>query len=175
VDFYHSAAFTWDAKVVIFGDESTDGDSSSAHGKIWFHSRASGATLGSFQIPRPQGPDDYCSAHMFHVLKTGHGYRLVAAWYTGGVTVIDFAQPSRAREVAFYDPFLAGDTEGLWSAYAYNGFVYSNGLFRGFDSYFVPRHGRAARSHRSTRRPSSTTRRTGPPNPGGGVAGCACG
>jgi len=73
----------------------------------------------------------------FHVLKTGHGYRLVAAWYSGGLTVVNFTNPSRAREVAYYDPFLAGDTEGLWSAYAYNGFVYSNGLFRGFDSYFV--------------------------------------
>ena len=45
-----------------------------------------------------------------------------------------------AREVAYYDfePREAVDTEGLWSAYAYNGFVYSNGLFRGFDSLFVP-------------------------------------
>jgi hypothetical protein len=137
VDFYHSGAFTWDARVVIFGDESTDGDCSTRHGQIWFHGRATGALLGAFQIPRPQAPGDYCSAHLFHVLKTGHGYRLVASWYTGGLTVVNFTHPSRAREVAFYDPFLAGDTEGLWSAYAYNGFVYSNGLFRGFDSYFV--------------------------------------
>jgi len=138
VDFYHSAAFTWDTNVVIFGDEALEGNCSGTQGQIWFHSRLSGDTLGSFQIPRVQAADDYCSAHLFNVLKTGSGYRLVASWYTGGLTVINFTQPSRAREVAFYDPALApGDTEGLWSAYAYNGFVYSNGLFRGFDSYFV--------------------------------------
>jgi hypothetical protein len=138
VDFYHSAAFTWDAKVIVFGDEALEGNCSGTEGQLWFHRRAGGATLGSFQIPRVQGVDDYCSAHLFNVLKTGSGYRLVASWYTGGLTVVDFTTPSRAREVAFYDPALApGDTEGLWSAYAYNGFVYSNGLFRGFDSYFV--------------------------------------
>lgn len=144
VDFYHSAAFTWDAKVVIFGDESTDGLCSTRHGALWFHAADSGSTLGLFQIPRPQresGPIiDYCSAHMFAVLDTGRSYRLVAAWYTGGVTVVDFTKPDRAREVAFYDfaPLEEVDTEGLWSAYSYNGTVYSNGLFRGFDSLSIP-------------------------------------
>jgi hypothetical protein len=137
VDFYHSAAFTWDSKVVIFGDESTDGDCASEHGQVWFHSSATGETLGSFQIPRPQPTGDYCSAHLFHVLKTG-SYTMVASWYSGGVTVIHFNNPANAKEVAYYDPAPApGDTEGLWSAYAYNGFVYGNGLFRGFDSYFI--------------------------------------
>jgi len=144
VDFYHSGAFTWDGKVVIFGDESTDGLCSSPHGQLWFHSTSDGDTLGSFQIPRVQRESgdivDYCSAHLFNVLKTGKGnYRLVASWYAGGVTVIDFTHPNRAREIAYYD-FNEDptDTEGLWSAYGYNGFVHSNGLFRGFDTLFIP-------------------------------------
>jgi hypothetical protein len=152
VDFYHSAAFTWDGKVTVFGDESNDGRCSTRHGAIWFHSTSTGATLGWFQIPRIQretGPVvDYCSAHMFNVLNTGRAYRLVAAWYTGGVSVVDFTKPSRAREVAFYDfaPREPEDTEGLWSAYAYNGYVYTSGLFRGFDSLFIPQ-ARAGRKH----------------------------
>ncbi len=152
VDFYHSAAFTWDGKVVVFGDESDEGQCSGPHGKIWFHDTATGKLLGSFQIPRPQresGPVvDYCSAHMFNVLDTGRSYRLVAAWYTGGATVVDFTQPDRAREVAFYDfaPAEPADTEGLWSAYAYNGYVYTNGLYRGFDSLFIPQ-ARAGQKH----------------------------
>jgi hypothetical protein len=144
VDFYHSAAFTWDAKVIVFGDESSDGLCSTRHGALWFHGRRGGATLGFFQIPRVQresGPViDYCSAHMFAVLDLRRSYRLVAGWYTGGVSVVDFTRPGRAREVAFYDfaPTEPEDTEGLWSAYAYNGRVYSNGYFRGFDSLTIP-------------------------------------
>lgn len=144
VDFYHSAAFTWDGKVVNFSDESDEGQCSGPHGQLWFHSVATGDTLGSFQIPRVQRESgdfvDYCSAHLFNVLQTGKGnYRLVASWYAGGVTVVDFTKPSRARELAYYD-FNEDptDTEGLWSAYVYNGFVYTNGLFRGFDSLFIP-------------------------------------
>ena len=29
---------------------------------------------------------------------------LVNAWYTGGVDVIDFTQPTRLKEIAYYDP-----------------------------------------------------------------------
>ena len=138
--FYHSAAFTWDTKVVVFGDEALEGNCSGTQGQLWFHTGATGDTLGSFQIPRVQGENDYCSAHLFNVLKTGKFYRLVASWYTGGVTVVDFTRPSAAQEIAYYD-FAAVepvDTEGLWAGYAYNGFVYTNGLFRGFDTLFIP-------------------------------------
>lgn len=144
VDFYHSAAFTWDGKVVVFGDESNDGLCSTNHGAIWFHDARTGKRLGSFQIPRPQretgDQPDYCSAHLFTVLQEPGAYRLVASWYSGGVSVVDFTHPDRAREVAFYD-FTAtepADTEGLWAAYPYRGFVYTNGLYRGFDSLFIP-------------------------------------
>lgn len=42
--------------------------------------------------------------------------------------------------MAYYDfaPLETEDTEGIWAAYAYKGFVYSNGLFRGFDTLFIP-------------------------------------
>jgi hypothetical protein len=156
VDFYHSGAFTWDGKVVIFGDEALEGNCSGPQGQIWFHEGATGDTLGSFQIPRVQGENDYCSAHLFNVLKTGSSYRLVASWYTGGVTVIDFTRPSRAREVAYYDfaPVEPQDTEGLWAGYSYNGFVYTNGLFRGFDTLFIPQ-ARAGGKHLRTLNPQT--------------------
>ncbi len=157
VQFYHSAAFTWDGNVVIFGDEVVfESNCSGPQGQIWFHSTATGAKLGSFQIPRVQPEEQYCSAHLFNVLKTDKGYRLVAAWYSGGVTVVDFTDPSAATEVAYYDftPLEAADTEGLWSAYAYNGYVYSNGLYRGFDSLFIPQ-ARAGGKHLTTLNPQT--------------------
>jgi len=142
VQFYHSAAFTWDANVVIFGDEVVfESNCSGSEGQIWFHDATSGAKLGSFQIPRVQPVEQYCSAHLFNVLKTDPGqYRLVASWYSGGITVVDFTDPAHANEVAFYDftPTEAVDTEGEWSAYGYNGSVYANGLFRGFGALSIP-------------------------------------
>lgn len=94
---------------------------------------------------------------MFNVLKTDPDqYRLVAAWYSGGVTVVDFTDPAQAREVAYYDfaPLEAIASEGLWSAYGYNGFVYSNGLFRGFDSLLIPQ-ARAGAKNLSTLNPQT--------------------
>jgi hypothetical protein len=158
VQFYHSAAFTWDANIVIFGDEVVfESNCSGPQGQIWFHRATNGATLGSFQIPRVQPQEQYCSAHMFNVLKTDPDqYRLVAAWYSGGVTVVDFTDPAQAREVAYYDfaPLEAIASEGLWSAYGYNGFVYSNGLFRGFDSLLIPQ-ARAGAKNLSTLNPQT--------------------
>ena len=43
---------------------------------------------------------------------------LVNAWYTGGVNVIDFSNPTKLKETAFYDTIEA---TGTWSAYPYTG------------------------------------------------------
>ena len=43
---------------------------------------------------------------------------LVNARYTGGVDVIDFSDPRRLKEIAFYDP---RQDSGTWSAYPYTG------------------------------------------------------
>ena len=49
---------------------------------------------------------------------------LVNAWYTGGVDVIDFTDPSQLEEVAWYDPDLIS---GTWSAYPYTGPMFKTG------------------------------------------------
>lgn len=139
VEFYHSAMFNNRASVLVFGDESIfkNCDDGSGSGQLWFYDRASGDRLSSFQIPRAQD-GQYCSAHLFSPLPN-RSDRLVSAWYNGGVTVVDFTDPTKPTEVAYYDPAprTVGEA-GLWAAYPYNGYVYSNGLRRGFDSYFIP-------------------------------------
>ena len=138
VEFYHSAMFNNKADTVVFGDESIldNCDDGSGSGQLWFYNRTTGQRYSSFQIPRvPQ--NGYCSAHLFYPLAGGN--KLVSAWYNGGVTVVDFSDRAAPKEVAFYDPAPAVEGEaGLWAAYPYNGYVYSNGLRRGFDSYFIP-------------------------------------
>jgi hypothetical protein len=54
---------------------------------------------------------------------------LVNAWYTGGVDVIDFTNPTKLREIAYYDiagPGPAGSDS--WSAYPYQGPTFRRGL-----------------------------------------------
>jgi hypothetical protein len=49
---------------------------------------------------------------------------LVNAWYTGGMDVIDFTDPTQLREIAYYDPERV---TGAWSAYPYTGPLFSRG------------------------------------------------
>jgi hypothetical protein len=123
IDFHHSATFTWDGKVVNFIDESfglgcppvTPGVGQT--GRMFFVDTATGDKLSEFRLHRSQQPEelDYCSAHLgANVVASDNKYLLVNAWYTGGVDVIDFTNPRKPREVAYYDN--DGDE---WSAYWY--------------------------------------------------------
>jgi LVIVD repeat len=161
IQFYHSALFSEDTNTVIMGDEIVNDrscDDGTGAGQIWFHSRASGSTLGSFQIPRPQ-PGQYCSAHLFNNIPGISRDVLVSSWYGGGTTVVDFTDPSNAQEIGYYDlahehtEAPAGGSGGItpqhveqenhgtqtWSAYWYNNRIYANDgaarPSRGFDIF----------------------------------------
>jgi hypothetical protein len=67
---------------------------------------------------------EYCSSHMGMTVTGIQRDLLVNAWYTGGVDVIDFTNPTRLKEIAYYDPERA---TGDWSAYPYTGPLFKNG------------------------------------------------
>ncbi len=149
VQFWHSAAFTWDAKQVIFGDEvvsgnGTCGEKAEGAGRIWFYPVSGKAEepLGSFQIPRSQG-DEYCSAHLFNVIPRLDRHVLASSWYGGGTTVVDFTDPAAPKEIGYYDA-QAPVRADTWSSYWYNDFLYANDgveedpndiYHRGFDTF----------------------------------------
>jgi len=138
-DIWHSAAFSWDGKVVAFGDESGGGaeprctDPNDEHGRVWFFDVATGAKLGSYKIPRVE--TGVCTIHNFNFIPLPNGRKvLVSAAYTGGTTIIDVDKllsgaSANAAEVAFSRPNGAIP----WSSYWYNGFVYANDILRGLD------------------------------------------
>jgi hypothetical protein len=140
VQFYHSGLFSQDRSTVVFGDEIISGNCNdgTGSGQLWFHDRSTGALQSSFQIPRDQG-GAYCSAHLFNNIPTDAGDFLVASWYTGGVTVVDFNDRSDPSEIGYYD--IPGNN--VWSAYWYNGFIYGNDISRGFDIYLLSDPARA--------------------------------
>ncbi len=123
VDFWHSATFTWDGRIVNFIDESfgdgcptvTPGVGDT--GRMFFLDASTGAKLSHFMVGRatPDDPIPYCSAHLGNVVPAEDRYLLVNAWYRGGADVIDFTDPTDPQEIAFFDRVNADN----WSAYWY--------------------------------------------------------
>jgi hypothetical protein len=71
---------------------------------------------------------------MFNVVPVKDRYVLVSSWYSGGVDVVDFTDPARTTEFAYYD--VESPNQGsFWAAYWYNGFIYGSDIPNGFDSF----------------------------------------
>jgi hypothetical protein len=139
VDFFHSVMFNNDGTVVNWVDESF-GFSSGCPTMTTYQTRAwnpSGGThktgrmfftdlagnfLSEFQVGdlRPQPAPAYCSAHMGMAVMGINRDLLVNAWYTGGVDVIDFSDPTDLKEIAWYK-FGGIFGSDNWSAYPYTG------------------------------------------------------
>ena len=68
--------------------------------------------------------------HNFNALPTKKGDVLVSSAYAAGTTMVDFTQrDSRPREVGHLDP----EGANTWSAYWYDGHIYTNDGGRGVD------------------------------------------
>jgi hypothetical protein len=96
-------------------------------GRMFFSDMETGDFLSEFHVGdvRPSSaPGEYCSAHMGMTTLDKNRDLLVNAWYTGGVDVIDFSQPTRLKEIAYYDRVAGG---GTWSAYPYTGPQFKTG------------------------------------------------
>jgi hypothetical protein len=156
VEVWHSSAFTWDSRIVLFGDEHGGGSgpgcggTADPSGNIWFYKNngagAPAPLVGRYALPRPQLTEE-CTLHNFSVIPINDNvrYRAVSSAYRGGTTVFDFtdlqrpeflvpiADPATApvvgQEIAFAD-LQNGDGNGnddAWSSYWYNNFIYVNG------------------------------------------------
>lgn len=132
VNYWHSAEFTWDGQYVVWNDESfTNTCQPNGDGKIRIYRVSDAALMSSFMIPRPQ--TSYCSVHNGNIVPVLGKYLLVAGWYYGGTSVVDFTNPTQPQEVAFYD---FDPTSGeSWSSYWYNGRIYANDMVRGVDVF----------------------------------------
>jgi hypothetical protein len=165
VEFWHSATFSYDGRRVIFGDEAGGGTGPACRtsdpmtrGALWFYDVEQIDSVeaeevvtprSSWKVPRiqekltpEQAQDPNCTMHNFNTLPTKHGDVLVSSAYAAGTTMVDFSNASRPREVGYLDPHGAN----TWSAYWYNGYVFTNDGGRGVDILKV--RDRAARGAR---------------------------
>ena len=142
VSIGHSASFTWDGHVLIFGHEPGGGGeprcqatSATVDRTLFFFNARTGGPLGTFLHPRPQTAFENCTWHNYNIVPSGKRYVLVAGNYQSGVSVVDFTDPANAKEIAFADPAPLSATSlvlgGDWSTYWYNGRIYESDIRRG--------------------------------------------
>ncbi|WP_308250683.1 LVIVD repeat-containing protein [Nonomuraea rhizosphaerae] len=133
---WHSATFNNDATKVVFGDELGGGGAPTCNSGIPATKGADAVydlvnnkleRRGYFKIPREQSEDENCVAHNGSLLPVPGKDIMVQSWYQGGVSVWDFTDSAAPKEIGYYDPPPFGKgIAGSWSAYYYNGYIYSS-------------------------------------------------
>jgi hypothetical protein len=148
----HSAAFTWDGEVIIFGHEPGGGVAAECEATddplkrtYFFYDSSTGASVGSWTLPRPQSSTENCTLHNLNVVPLRSGrYVLVHGSYQSGTSVVDFTDPSNAVELAYSDPPpkpvppgtpFCCDVTGAWSSYWYNNFIYESNIGEGLNIF----------------------------------------
>lgn len=148
--FWHSATFNQKANKIVFTDELGGGGAATCDEATGPERGANGIydVIGKgdkrklvfksyYKIPRHQAATENCVAHNGSLIPVKGKDLMVQAWYQGGVSVWDFTNSSKPKEIGYFErgPLSADtiQTGGSWSAYYYNGYVYSNDIAKGFD------------------------------------------
>jgi hypothetical protein len=160
--FWHSATFNNEGTKVIFTDElgggglatcnETFGPTRGADGIYDIVGRGDHRELkfrSYFKIPRHQADTENCVAHNGSLIPVRGRDIMVQSWYQGGISVWDFTDSANPKEIAYWERGPLSETEriggGSWSAYYYNGYIYSSDLTKGLDVLSIndPRTARA--------------------------------
>ncbi len=144
--FWHSATFNNDGTKLLFTDEwggglapkcratdkpewGADAIFTVAHDTMTFQ--------GYYKLPAPQTPFENCVAHNGSLIPVPGRDIMVQGWYQGGISVFDWTDPAHPKEIAYFDRGPMDSTKlvgaGSWSAYWYNGYIYSSEIGRGLD------------------------------------------
>jgi hypothetical protein len=146
--YWHSASFSNDGSKVVFTDEWGGGlgarcranDPNKWGADAIFNLKDDKLTFANYyKLPAAQGDTENCVAHNGSLVPVPGRDIEVQAWYQGGVSVMDFTDPSHPFEIAYFDRgpidpkvlVLGGD----WSAYWYNGNIYASEIARGLDIF----------------------------------------
>jgi hypothetical protein len=90
-----------------------------------------------FKIPRPNTDLENCVAHNGSLIPVLGRDVMVQAWYQGGISIWDFTDSANPFEIGYWERGPLSDSRriigGSWSAYWYNGYIYSNDIQKGLD------------------------------------------
>lgn len=146
--YWHSASFSNDGSKVLFTDEWGGGlgprcranDPNKWGADAIFGLKDNKLTFQSYyKMPAAQGETENCVAHNGSLVPVPGRDIEVQGWYQGGISIVDFTDPTQPFEIAYFDRgpvdpkmlVLAGD----WSAYWYNGNIYASEIARGLDVF----------------------------------------
>jgi len=90
-----------------------------------------------YKMLAPQTQLENCVAHNGSLIPIPGRDVMVQSWYQGGISVFDWTDAAHPKEIAFFDRGPVDGTKfadgGTWSAYWYNGYIYSSEIARGLD------------------------------------------
>ena len=153
--FWHSATFNNDGTKVVFTDELGGGGLATCTDEFSEKQGANGiydierahhrgdpelVFQSYYKIPRINTADENCVAHNGSLIPVKGKDLMVQSWYQGGTSVFDFTDSANPREIAWFDRGEGLSGGGTWSSYYYNGYVYSNDLAIGFDTFKLAPH-----------------------------------
>jgi len=146
--FWHSATFNNAGTKVVFTDELGGGGGPTCNPDVGPEKGANGiydivegelVFQSYYKMPRTQSNTENCVAHNGSLIPVKGKDIMVQAWYQGGVSVFDFTDSANPKEIAWFDRGPLSDEKlvlgGSWSAYYYNGYIYSNDIQKGFDVF----------------------------------------
>jgi len=146
--YWHSATFNNDGTKLLFSDEwggggqpkcrATDKPQWGADAIFTIADRK--MTFQSYyKMLAPQTANENCVAHNGSLIPIPGRDVMVQAWYQGGISIFDWTDAAHPKEIAFFDRGPVDSTKpaggGSWSAYWYNGNIYSSEIARGLDVF----------------------------------------
>jgi hypothetical protein len=141
---WHSAAFTWDGKVLVLGWEPGGGAAPECEASdppvtksAFFYNARTGEKLGQWTLPRPQTAEENCTIHNYNVVPIRNRYILAGGNYQAGTWLTDFTDPAHPFVRAFSDPppLVPTTLGGAWSSYWYNRRIYESSITEGLNVF----------------------------------------
>ena len=146
--YWHSASFSNDGKKVVFTDEWGGGmgarcrenDPNKWGANAIFNLNGKKLAFANYyKLPAAQTDSENCVAHNGSLIPVPGRDIKVQAWYQGGISIMDFTDAANPVEIGYFDrgPVDAKTLmlAGSWSAYWYNGRIYSSEIARGLDIF----------------------------------------
>ena len=144
--FWHSATFNNDGTKILFTDEWGGGSSPKCRAgdpkewganAIFTLERDKMVYKSYYKLPAVQTSEENCVAHNGSLIPIPDRDVMVQGWYQGGISIFDWTDASNPKEIAYFDRGPVDTTRmvsgGSWSAYWYNGAMFSSEIARGFD------------------------------------------
>jgi hypothetical protein len=148
MSFWHSATFSNDGTRLLFSDEWGGGSQPRCRetDKLEWGANALFTIENNklvfksyYKMPAPQTSFENCVAHNGSLIPIPGREVMVQGWYQGGISVFDWTDVSKPKEIAFFDRGPIDGTRlitgGSWSVYWYNGLIVSSEIARGLDIF----------------------------------------